>query len=66
MWVFLKNYLDSYDDPFVWESPRLIVQIDSLMNLVLKNCDVTADDEAFELHYDMIAPFRIGKPVVTL
>ena len=48
-----KNYLDSYDDPFVWESPRLIAQIDSLLNLVLKNCDV-ADNEAFELHYDMI------------
>ena len=41
-----KNYLDSYDDPFVWESPRLIVQIDYLMNLVLKNCDVM-DGEAF-------------------
>ena len=23
-----KSYLDSYDDPFVWESPRLIVQVD--------------------------------------
>ncbi|MFM7980829.1 MAG: hypothetical protein ACKPKO_16080, partial [Candidatus Fonsibacter sp.] len=26
-----KNYLDSHDDPSVWNSPRLIVQLDSLM-----------------------------------
>ena len=26
-----KNYLDSYDDPSVWNSKRLIVQIDSLL-----------------------------------
>ncbi len=30
------NYLDSYDDPSVWNAPRLIVQIDSLMNIVEK------------------------------
>ena len=52
MWFF-KNYLDSCDDPFVWESLRLIVQVDSIMNLVYRNCDV-GDNEAFELHYDMI------------
>ena len=26
-----KNYLDSYDDPSVWNVPRLIVQLNSLM-----------------------------------
>ena len=29
-----QNYLDSHENPRVWESPRLIVQIDSLLNLV--------------------------------
>ncbi len=28
-----KNYLDSYDDPRVWDAPRLIVQVDSLLKL---------------------------------
>ena len=32
-----KNYLDSYDDPSVWNAPRLIVQIDSLMQILNKN-----------------------------
>jgi hypothetical protein len=48
-----KNYLDSYEDPKVWESPRLIVQIDSLLNIVLKNEEVVSG-AAFELDYDMI------------
>jgi hypothetical protein len=48
-----KSYLDSYEDPTVWDSKRLIVQIDSLMNLVLKNSDVICG-EAFELSYDII------------
>ena len=48
-----KNYLDSYDQPNVWQSPRLIVQIDSLMNLLLKNEDVM-NGAAFDLNYDMI------------
>ena len=47
------NYLDSYDDPTVWETPRLIVQIDSLLNLVRRNGDVLAKG-TFELPYDMI------------
>ena len=33
-----ENYLDSYDDPTVWESKRLIVQRDSLMKLVYRSC----------------------------
>ncbi len=48
-----KNYLDSYEDRSVWDAPRLIIQIDSLMNLVLQNSKVMNGD-AFELHYDMI------------
>ena len=28
-----KSYLDSYDDPSVWNSKRLIVQIDSLLQV---------------------------------
>ena len=41
------------------------MQIDSLMNLVLKNCDVM-DGEAFELHYDMIVLDESEKLVVSL
>ena len=37
----------------VWDSTRLIVQIDSLMNLGLKSSDVICG-EAFELSYDII------------
>jgi hypothetical protein len=48
-----KNYLDSYENPKVWDSPRLIVQLDSLMNLLYRNDDVM-DGEAFELDYDLI------------
>ena len=32
-----KNYLDSYDDPSVWNSKRLIVQVDSLLQVFNKN-----------------------------
>ena len=48
-----KNYLDSYDDPRVWESPRLIIQLDSLLNLVYQNNNVM-DGEGFGLSYDLI------------
>ena len=50
-----KNYLDNYEDRTVWESPRLIVQIDSLLNLVLRSREVMNGD-VFNLHYDMIVP----------
>ena len=48
-----KNYLDSYEDPAVWNSPRLIVQLDSLLNVVIKN-DKFVCENAFDLEYDMI------------
>ena len=48
-----KNYLDSYDNPRVWESPRLIVQVDSLLNLIYRNEEVVSG-EAFQMDYDMI------------
>jgi superfamily II DNA or RNA helicase len=48
-----KNYLDSYENPRVWESPRLIVQIDSLLNLIYRNAGVMSG-EAFAMDYDMI------------
>ena len=43
-----KNYLDSYEDPRVWESPRLIVQLDSLLNVLLEN-DSVVSASGFEL-----------------
>ena len=48
-----KNYLDSYEDPSIWSASRLIVQVDSLLNLVYRNDDVVSG-EAFGLSYDMI------------
>ncbi|MFM7982292.1 MAG: hypothetical protein ACKPKO_23530, partial [Candidatus Fonsibacter sp.] len=48
-----KNYLDSYDDPSVWNAPRLIVQLDSLMNIFERSDDVLSG-EGFQLRYDMI------------
>ena len=48
-----QNYLDSHENPRVWESPRLIVQIDSLLNLVYRNGDVLNGD-TFDLKYDAI------------
>jgi len=48
-----KNYLDSYEDPAVWNSPRLIVQLDSLLNVVIKN-DKFVCENVFDLTYDMI------------
>ena len=32
-----KNYLDAPDHPEVWNSPKLIIQVDSLLNLLTKN-----------------------------
>jgi len=48
-----KNYLDSYSNPGVWESPRLIIQIDSLLNLLYRNTDIT-EGGSFDLKYDVI------------
>ena len=48
-----KNYLDSGEDPDVWNSPRLIVQLDSLLNVLYKN-DKYLTEDAFDLRYDMI------------
>jgi hypothetical protein len=48
-----KNYLDSYTDPTVWDSPRLIVQLDSLLKVITHNSDVMCGDP-FDLNYDMI------------
>jgi len=48
-----KNYLDAPDDPGVWNSPKLIVQLDSLLNVMLKN-DQFACEGRFDLNYDMI------------
>ena len=44
-----KNYLDAAENPAVWEAPKLIIQIDSLMHLW------TASSEgSFKKAYDMI------------
>ena len=48
-----KNYLDQYEDPSVWNAPRLIVQIDSLMQVLNKN-DKYLVEGKFQLKYDMI------------
>ena len=48
-----QNYLDSYDNPGVWNSPRLIVQLDSLLNILLRN-DRFVCENSFDLDYDMI------------
>ena len=48
-----KSYLDSYDDPSVWNAPRLIVQLDRLMHIFERSDDVLSG-EGFQLRYDMI------------
>ena len=48
-----KSFLDSYDDPSVWNSPRLIVQLDNLMSIFERSDDVISG-ECFHLRYDMI------------
>jgi hypothetical protein len=47
-----KNYLDAPDQPSVWNSPKLIVQLDSLLNVLFKN-DKFVCEEKFNLQYDM-------------
>ena len=49
-----KNYIESYDDPTVWQAPRMIIQPDGLLNLVCKRSGVL-DGEGFEFSYDVIA-----------
>ena len=48
-----KNYLDSYEDPSVWNAPRLIVQLDSRMHIFERSDDVLSG-EGFQLRYDMV------------
>jgi len=48
-----KHYLDSHENPGVWNAPRLIVQIDSLLSVLQKN-DKFISSGAFSLKYDMI------------
>ncbi len=48
-----KNYLDSFEGPSVWNSPCLIVQIDSLMQVLDEN-DKYLIEGNFQLKYDMI------------
>jgi hypothetical protein len=48
-----KNYLDAHEHPEVWNSPRLIVQIDSLLNVYHKNDQVICEGR-FARDYDMI------------
>ena len=44
-----KNYLDAAENPAVWEAPKLIIQIDSLMHLWTASSEGT-----FKKAYDMI------------
>ena len=48
-----KNYLDAFEDPSVWNSKRLIVQLDSLMQVLHKN-DKFLIEGKFQLKYDLI------------
>ena len=43
-----KNYLDAAENPAVWEAPKLIIQIDSLMRLWSES------EGSFKKAYDMI------------
>ncbi len=43
-----KNYLDAHENRLVWEAPRLIIQIDSLMRLW------SGSEGSFKKAYDMI------------
>jgi hypothetical protein len=48
-----RNYLGAPDDPEVWTAPRLIVQLDSLMNVMLRSDDYLLTG-AFDAKYDLI------------
>ena len=49
----IKNYLDACNDPSIWDAPRLNIQIDSLINILLNDGAFINGDE-FDLRYDMI------------
>jgi hypothetical protein len=48
-----KNHLDAYENPSIWNAKKLIVQLDSLLNVLMKS-DAVANDERFDLQYDFI------------
>jgi hypothetical protein len=48
-----KNYLDAPNDPGVWNSKRLIVQLDSLMSVMFRNDQYLSEDR-FNHKFDMI------------
>ena len=48
-----KNYLNAHEDPDIWNAKKLIVQLDSLMNVLLKS-NAVANEERFDLQYDLI------------
>ena len=47
-----KSYLDACSDPSIWDAPRLIIQIDSLMDILLIDGPFMNGDE-FDLRYTM-------------
>ena len=49
----VKNYLDACNDPSIWDAPRLNIQIDSLINVLLNDGAFINGDE-FDLRYDII------------
>ena len=49
----IKNYLDACNDHSIWDAPRLNIQLDSLLNIRLKDGPVMTDDD-FDLRYDTI------------
>ena len=51
--LFFKNYLDNHTDRHVWERPRLNIQIDNWMHVVLNNTEVMKGG-SFDLSYDLI------------
>ena len=48
-----QNYLDSYEKPNIWDSSRLVVQLDSLLNIIIRN-DTFRNSNEFDLAFDMI------------
>ena len=48
-----KKKVELYDNPNVWGTPGMIIQQDSLLNLLFKNSDVM-DGEGFAPSYDLI------------
>ena len=49
--LILNNYLYNYTDPDVWAHPRLIINIESLMHVVLNNTKAI-NGGPFDLSYD--------------